>query len=335
MIVLSALQINSYDWSRYLEEHPDGSIYNSPFMFNVWDKTPHHTPFACFAVDCQEKKIKAMLSGFVQTLKPGLFKGLSTRTIMMSSPLSDDSEALQKLLQHYIRNFQTQAVYTEIRNHFDTVEVKQAFTSNGFEWLDHLNILIDLTLSEKDLWAKVHSKRRNEIRKAQKCGLVFRQIAVEQLADAYKILQEVYRRAGLPLLPYAFFETAMHSSSAGIGMEAFGAFLEDKMVGTMITLVYKKKVIDLFAGSLSEFYHLHPNDLIPWEVMIHYKDRGFEAFDFGGAGRPGVAYGVRDYKAKFGGQVVNHGRFSMIHKPISMAIAKMGFRTLQKLRVGI
>ena len=36
---------------------------------------------------------------------------------------------------------------------------------------------------------------------------------------------------------------------------------------------------------------------------------------FGGAGKPDKPYGVRDYKLKFGGQLVNWGRFEKVHKP--------------------
>ena len=63
----------------------------------------------------------------------------------------------------------------------------------------------------------------------------------------------------------------------------------------------------------------YPNDLIPWEVFLWGKENGYKLLDFGGAGKPDIPYGVREYKRKFGGELVNYGRFTHIHKPILMA----------------
>lgn len=50
-----------------------------------------------------------------------------------------------------------------------------------------------------------------------------------------------------------------------------------------------------------------------------YFDRGhqnrFQIFDFGGAGKPNVSYGVRYYKMSFGGKLVNYGRYTLVLNP--------------------
>jgi lipid II:glycine glycyltransferase (peptidoglycan interpeptide bridge formation enzyme) len=61
-------------------------------------------------------------------------------------------------------------------------------------------------------------------------------------------------------------------------------------------------------------------------------NNGYEKFDFGGAGKPDEEYGVRDYKLKFGGELVNWGRFQKVHKPFLMRVGKLGFKIWQKLR---
>ena len=35
-----------------------------------------------------------------------------------------------------------------------------------------------------------------------------------------------------------------------------------------------------------------------------------------GAGKPGEDYGVRDFKAQFGGNLVEHGRFLHVCRPV-------------------
>ena len=91
----------------------------------------------------------------------------------------------------------------------------------------------------------------------------------------------------------------------------------------MLALVYQKTIYDYYAGAYKEYYKKYPNDLIPWEVFIYGKKNGFTFFDFGGAGQPNVPYGVREYKKKFGGELINFGRFEKIHKPMSCKLIKL------------
>jgi lipid II:glycine glycyltransferase (peptidoglycan interpeptide bridge formation enzyme) len=50
-----------------------------------------------------------------------------------------------------------------------------------------------------------------------------------------------------------------------------------------------------------------------------------------GAGKPDESYGVRDFKAKFGGQLVEHGRFQIVLSPLLYEIGKMGVKMMKKL----
>ena len=99
----------------------------------------------------------------------------------------------------------------------------------------------------------------------------------------------------------------------------------------MIALIYNDCVYDLYAGSKKEHYKNYPNDLIPWEVFKWGRKNGYSIFDFGGAGKPDVPYGVRDYKKKFGGEFVNFGRFENIHSKNLFKISKLGYETWKKL----
>ena len=63
-------------------------------------------------------------------------------------------------------------------------------------------------------------------------------------------------------------------------------------------------------------------------------ETGCHTFDFGGAGKPGVSYGVKDYKLKFGGELVNFGRFRKIYKPGIYNLASRGFKFWQKIKIG-
>ena len=50
-----------------------------------------------------------------------------------------------------------------------------------------------------------------------------------------------------------------------------------------------------------------------------------------GAGKPDDDYVVRDFKAKFGGQLVEHGRFLHVLNPLFYNIGKIGVKLLKKV----
>ena len=52
-----------------------------------------------------------------------------------------------------------------------------------------------------------------------------------------------------------------------------------------------------------------------------------------GAGTPDVEYGVRDFKAEFGGEMVEHGRFRKIAKPILYKIGILGIKMLKHKQI--
>jgi serine/alanine adding enzyme len=109
------------------------------------------------------------------------------------------------------------------------------------------------------------------------------------------------------------------------GIKLFGAIFNNQVIGTMIQLCYKNRIYDWYAGSYRKYSGKCPNDILPWKVFLLAKKEGYSIFDFGGAGKPNVSYGVRKYKKQFGGEFVNFGRYTNVHKTFLMKVGKVGF----------
>lgn len=56
---------------------------------------------------------------------------------------------------------------------------------------------------------------------------------------------------------------------------------------------------------------------------------GYRLYDFG-TGRPDVEYGVRDFKAKFGGELVCYGRNTCVHAPRLLWLSERGYRLVRR-----
>jgi len=332
--IASSNDIDAGKWQNYVNQHKWGTIFHTPYFFNLYQNTPDHEPFAFFVID-ENEQIRAMLSGYIQTVRPGLLQSISRRAVMMQSPLYDDTTALDELLDYYTDVMKSKAVYTEIRNHIDNSEVADIYLKNKFRFEEHLNILVDLTQGSENLWNSMVSTRRKQIQRGFRRGVeaeIVNKSDEASLLACYTILSDLYRKIKLPLPSYQFIHNAVLASDQKHFVLCYVLRHETEIIGFRMVLCYKDIIYDWFAASREEHYDKYPNDILPWEVMKWGAENGYRVFDFGGAGHPGKEYGVRDYKLKFGGSLVNYGRYHYIHSPIKMAIAETGFRLLQKFK---
>ncbi len=315
--------------SKFVDSHPNTNFFQSINYFKAALKSPKLKPYI-FVISKDNVIVGSMLVVNQTQINLPLFNKLSARNIISGGPLieNNDSKILSAFLDFYKKN-KPFAIYTQIRNFGDISGEKSIFEKNKFIFEDHLNIVVDLKKSEEELWKDVHTKRRNEIRRATKEGTIFENSTSEiELNNAYLILQEVYDRAKLPLPKMTHFKALFDNNS----LKLFIAKNENKTIGCMLCLAHKEVLFDYYAGAFSNAYNKYPNDLIPWEVFLWAKNNNFTQFDFGGAGKPNIKYGVREYKKKFGGELVNFGRFEFAHFPFLFNILSKLFKFIQKIK---
>lgn len=319
---------------KFVKSHPNANYFQSSLFFFTCKCSKSVTPVYYVAYD-ENNTVTGVMMAFRQAqyqIFPLNF--LSARTIIWGGPLvqNNDLDVYEGLYKQYQKE-QSFAIYTQVRNLSDQSAFLTLMRELNYTYEEHLNILIDLEKTEEQLWSEVHSKRRNEIRRAQKEGtMVELSNGPDTLPKCYLILREVYQRAKLPLPSIDHFEALLQNSTEEEGLRIFVAKCEDKIIGCMFCLAYGTTLFDYYAGAYRENYDKYPNDLLPWEVFRWGKQNGFRRFDFGGAGKPGVPYGVREYKKKFGGEMVNYGRFEKIHFPLLYGLVIRAFNLWRILK---
>jgi len=327
-------QLNFEDWGKFVEEHPNGNIFQTPYFYDVYSKTDKYVPLviACF----HKEILVGILQAVIQKEYKGLLGYLSSRCIVFGGPLAknDNPEIVNQLLQAHNKKVKNKVIYNQFRNLFYIKNLQSVFEKNGYKYEPHLDIHVDLNQVVESFWTSLKSKLRQNIRKADKNKIQFKFIDSEdELKVAYSLLKEVYNNAKLPLPDITLFLSAFGLLKNKNMIAFFKAEKDGVIIGCRFALLYKNMIYDWYAGSKKEFYKYKPNDFLPYKVikwgMEHPK---FEIFDFGGAGKPGVKYGVRDHKLKFRGNLVEYGRFKKIHKPVLYYLAKKGFEIWQLLR---
>ena len=77
---------------------------------------------------------------------------------------------------------------------------------------------------------------------------------------------------------------------------------------------------------------IFPSEVATFSGLQYAAENGYPEFDMMGAGKPDDGgYGVRDFKLKFGGELLELGRYNYVSKPLLFQIGKLGVKILKKL----
>ena len=74
-----------------------------------------------------------------------------------------------------------------------------------------------------------------------------------------------------------------------------------------------------------------PSSYATYAGLCYAVEHCCPVFDMMGAGTPAEHYGVRDFKARFGGKLVENGRYLFISKRILYTIGKIGVKIMKIL----
>ena len=278
--------------------------------------------------------LKGVVVGFVTVEQSRWRQFFTRRAIINGGPLlAEDisTEALRLLLRRLREEVSKEAIYIEMRNFNDYSRWKDSFEVCGFAYQPHLNFHLDCS-EEAVILRNMHESRRRQVRKGLASGAVIEEAKTEQeVRDFYRILEQLYRRkVKTPLFGLEFFLAFFRQEWGKYLLVKF----EGKVIGGMMCPILESRTIyEWYVCGLDEPYReQHPSVLATYAAMQYAVEHGLPRFDFMGAGKPEEDYGVRAFKAQMGGQLVEHGRFLLIAKPLLYRIGVLGVAWLKRKR---
>ena len=305
------------------------SIFQSVEIFQVWEKTNNYLPFFT-VVESEKGEIIASLLAVIQQEQKAFVGKLSSRSIIIGKPIypEDDLLILDTLLKTYNRYVSGKVIYSQFRNLNEYSEKeKKTFNNNGFNYEPHLDIIHRLDTPIIKQFEGISKERKKKIRRAERAELEFREILNEQeFNEAFKLIESIYSRVKLPIADKSLFFESYHQLGKKEILKMFVAVFNEEIIGCRMVLCYGDVVYDWYAGSSDKHLDKYPNDFLPWKVMEWGSQNGYKYFDFGGAGKPDKPYGVRDHKLKFGGDLVEFGRFKKVHNRLLMRVGEIGLK---------
>jgi serine/alanine adding enzyme len=328
-------QLDERLWRDFVADHPMGNIFHTPEMFQVFAQTRGHKPSLWAAVDGNSRPLALLLPVQV-TLMDGLWRRFTTRAIaygsVLCAPGPEGKEALAMLLQTYKREAKGSALFAELRNLSDLSSLQPVLNDNGFAYEDHLNYLVDLNRPPERILQGIGSRTRKKIRRALRQGEVIIEEVDrrEQVTLCYELLQRTYAAARVPLADWSLFEAAFDVLYPQGMVKFLLARIGDAYVAGSVELIYRDTIYGWYGGMDRAYSNYIPNELLLWHIFQWGAENGYKVYDFGGAGKPDEEYGVRDFKAKFGGELVCLGRNVYVHTPALMRLSRWAYSAYRR-----
>jgi hypothetical protein len=381
-LLTNPVQITASGWSEFVMRHPEGSIFQSPDMYDFFRAVPRFDPEVIGVGSDSGQLIGILLAVTIREMK-GPLSFFSARTVVYGGPLiADDVENRNEIAGMLLKGLKQavsgRSIFIQFRNFFSMEPLSVVFEEKGFHLRDRLNRIVDTSDRERMI-RNMSESRWRQIRKglgiqsavgsrqsavsSQQSGvgsqimepgtrnpepetrnpepgiLTHARIIVpsdiSQVREFYDILFHLYRyKIKKPLPPWEFFEQFYIFSREG----KLGAILlveyKGKIIGGILSPVTPGKTIYEWyvCGLDQEYREVHPSVLATWAAMDHACEHSIPKFDFMGLGIPNRDYGVREFKSRFGGEMVNYGRFAMVNNRFFYFIAETGYNFLSLFR---
>lgn len=329
----SVNDINKDSWASLVQISPVASWFQTPEAYRFFDSLSFLEAF-CIAVE-SDSVLKGVVVGYIQK-DGGKFKQFfSRRAIINGGPLLADDisdEELIALLTTVKEKLTRKAIFVETRNFSDYSEWRPIFESNGYVFQPHYDVVVE-TASVEAVNKKLDRNRKRNIKKAIDNGLIIESEPNDSDIEAfYAQLQKLYStKVKVPLYPIEFFKELAKQTSSRFFLAKNN---EGLIIGGLVcVLLTSKSMYAWFAcGEDALYKNLFPSVMVNYAGICYSAENNISKFDFMGAGKPDDGgYGVRDFKLKFGGDLVEYGRYQYVCNKFLFVIGTLGVKILKKI----
>lgn len=323
-------------WDEFVYNHPNGTIFQSSDMAEVYRRTKNFKPVSLASID-GEGQINAVLQAVIINELKGFLSTFSTRSVIEGGLLFTQDEkgiaSANTLMNHYENRIKNLALFTEIRMYSPIKFINSVVEPYGFVFREHFNALINLKKPAEELWNQIKRDKRRGIKKAIDSGIIIEECQKrEQLDIVYRLLKETYNNAKMPLSDKSLFEAVFDVLVPKNKAKFLFAKYDDEYLATQIALIDHKTIYAWYTGARRDDLSKHPGDLLIWYLIEWGSKNGLKTFDFGGGGTKTTNLNLRNYKERFGCEFPNYGRYKKVHSPLKTKVAEVGFKAYRALR---
>jgi peptidoglycan pentaglycine glycine transferase (the first glycine) len=164
-------------------------------------------------------------------------------------------------------------------------------------------VLVDLSPSPEEIWARFRSNTRNRIRLAEKRHVEVRVGGEADMAAFVRLFDETITRHGLRRSDTDACLLAGRIFGAGENMRLYLARSADTDIAGIVVFLWGTTATYLWGGSSAaeSARHLNPNQLLHWSAMQWARERGCTCYDLFGIPDHDVEVLEAEYSLQTGG----------------------------------
>ena len=324
-------EIDVNQWDDLIKHSNVATWFQTKIAYKFYESLPQiMIPFVIALA--KDNVLRGLVVGYITQEKNPIKQLLTRRAIIVGGPLLANDITIQEvelLMSATRKSLKGKAIYIETRNFNDYSAWKEAFIASGFEYVPHLNFHVDTT-SKEIIEGNLSKSRKRDIRVSFRDGsVIVNNPTIEQVRSYYTILADLYKnKVKLPLFPLEFFEKLYELDSSRFLLVEYNGEI---FGGTVCVCLQNKTMFEWFVcGKDGVVKNIFPSEVATYAGLQCSVDDNCAKFDMMGAGSPNVKYGVRDFKAKFGGQLVEYGRYLCVLNKLSYSLGKLGVKFLKK-----
>ena len=180
-------------------------------------------------------------------------------------------------------------------------------------------IILDITESEEQILAGMHSKTRYNIGLAGRHGVKFSIFNFQFSNTFWELLQKTAERDEFNTHSRDYYKRLLDMPN----VKLFAAEYQNKIIAANIVIFHGERATYLHGASDYEYRNFMAPYLLHWEVIKYARDHGFTEYDLWGIDEKKWP-GVTRFKRGFGGKEINYiGSYDYVFQPFWYAMYKV------------
>ncbi len=271
--------IDDDKWDEYVNNHPNSTIYHTSSIRNVISKSFSHKCYYLSAVD-QDQNIHGVLP--LVELKSRIFGHfLASVPFFNYGGILSSSEEASALLMDKASKL---AVTTGVQH----IEYRHCYKNENLPTRsDKVTMLLNLPDSKEQLWSKLGTKVRAQIKKSEKNSLETKIGRDELVNDFYKVFSINMRDLGTPVYSKQLFINMLRLISSS---KLCVIYKNQKPVSAGFLVGWKNTMEIPWASTLKSANKYDANMKLYWEILKHTQQNGYKIFDFGRSSKNANTY---------------------------------------------
>jgi hypothetical protein len=333
-VVTDTEKIDRKVWVDFVNNHPDGSFFQMPWMYYLHKLTKSQRPVGFFAFD-GTKMVGVMVAvNFRNSVFP--LSWFTRRQILFGGPLvlGNDRGVLLAMLEAMVNSRFHKAVFSEIRNLRLGLSLKPVFEDAGFYYESYLSVVIDMNRKSGEMWESLSPERRNNIDKLKSVLYTIRDMRGAQDIDAvWRIIRCSVGKKGRPVPHRSMFRVLEELEMMKPYVKIKGFELLGQVMAVVVVLIFKKKAYVWLDGQCLDAASEWMYDGFLWGIIQELESEGIRCLDLGTGGRPGKDFFTRQYKKSYGGMIKETGRYIYVHNWFLWNLGRIFYRWYKRIRI--